>query len=95
MYNQLEQNLRNYICQEFEKDGLPKELGEFIFDGITQDIAENWNNTRFLKWCDEMEVKFPQFTPKQLITCHEKVNNLTEKYTRVVKAFTFKGFGKK
>ncbi len=89
MFNQFDQKLCNYICEEFEKSGLPRELGKFIFDGIGQDIAESWSEARFMQWCDEMKLKFPQFTTRQLIDCHIKVNDLTAKFTTVFKAFNF------
>jgi hypothetical protein len=87
MQRHLEQQCLEFICSEFESKGLPRELAIFIFDSIGQDITENWTEARFFQWCDEMEAKFPQFTTRELINCHELVNELTAAWTKVLRAF--------
>lgn len=87
VYNILDEKLIEFICTEFEMRGLPRELGKFIFDGIGQDCREDWSETRYFQWCNEMETKFPQFTTRQLINCHSLVNELTIAFTKALRAF--------
>lgn len=83
----MEKKLLDFICAEFKNRGLPKELAKAIFDGITQDCAEDWSEAQFHQWCDELKLKFPQYSTAQLINSHGLVNELTAAFTQVLKSF--------
>lgn len=68
---------RNYVINNaVDRHNMSRELAEWVFDGIEQDIVEGWSNDRVLRWVDYGESVFG-FARWHYAT----INTLTMEYT--------------
>jgi hypothetical protein len=66
--------MRELVVSQFsQQTGKSKELGYWIFDGITRDIDEDWSRDQFLSW-----VRYGEAVYDFKIEHHELINTLTE-----------------
>lgn len=78
------QRLRELVVTQFsQQTGKSKELGYWIFDGITKDIEQDWSEDQFFRWvrCGEAVYDFK-------IEHHELINDLTEEAARRLRQAT-------
>jgi hypothetical protein len=76
--------VRDYVINNaVDRHNMSRELAEWVFDSVGQDVAENWSQERYMRWVNYSESVYG-FTTQH----HKIINQLTLEYTRFVKIAT-------